>query len=157
MKPFSIHDPVNHISLKLKPMALEDKTFTILIEVYKVKPNTNQMDGKAVEFFLSASDVDFITYLYHQRLIPKDGYKLVRGKNGIARAFRINHTPESTNANHLSISLANGKGTVKENGFTTLKEVINKIVINITFEQAIKMVKFMERSVIVHELKFYSS
>lgn len=154
MKTFSILDPVNHITLKVKPTVFEDGTFSFILELFTLDDKNKTMKGSPVDFFLDESDVDFITYIYSHRLIPENGYNLIRGKNGRARGFNITHKPSISTAGHVSIKIANGTGTTMPNGFTSLKTVEKTLILNITFEQAIKLFKYMERTVLIFLLKY---
>lgn len=154
MKPFSILDPQNHITLKVKPSIQKDKSLLIILELFYLDEKNKTMKGDLVEFFLNESDVDYIIYIYQHKLISNDGYKLTRGKNGTARGFKLTHTASKFTAGHLSLTLVNGTGTNMSNGFTSLKKVEQKIILNLTFEQSIKLLKYLERAVLVYSLKF---
>ena len=153
MKTFSVLDPQNHITLKAKPLIQKDKSFSVIIELFYLDDKNKVKKGNALEFFLDDSDIDFILYQYHHKLFPAEGYTLMRGRDGTARGFKITHTPSKVTAGHISITLASGTGPTKSNGFTSLKNVEEKIILNITFEQAIKLFKYLERAVLVFSLK----
>ncbi len=153
MKTFSILDPINHITLKVKPTFFDDGSFSIILELFTLDDKNKIMSGVPVDFFLDESDVDFISYLYSHKRIPENGYNLIRGKNGKARGFNITHKPSLSTAGHVSIKIANGTGTIMPNGFTSLKTVEKSLIINITFEQSIKLLKYLERAVLIFLLK----
>lgn len=153
MKTFPILDPVNHITLKIKPTVFDDGSFSFILELFTLDDKNKTMKGTPVDFFLDVSDVDFISYLYSNKRIPENGYNLIRGKNGKARGLNITHKPSISTAGHVSIKIANGTGTTMPNGFTSLKNVEKSLIINITFEQAIKLFKYLERAALIFLLK----
>lgn len=153
MKTFSILDPKNHITLKAKPSIQSDGNFLVVLNLFFLDEKNKVKKGEGVEFFLDESDIDFITYLYHHGKIPAEGYSLIRGKTGVARGFKITHAQSVTTAGHTSIKIVKGKGNTTSSGLTSLKQIDETVIINITFEQTIKLMKFLERAVLIFALR----
>ena len=153
MKTFSIIDPKNHITLKAKPSIQNDGNFLVIFDLFYLDDKNKVKKGEGVEFFLDESDIDYISYLYHHGKIPAEGYSIIRGRNGVARGFKITHSHTTLAAGHISIKIAKGKGNTMPSGLTSLKQVEQTIIINITFEQTIKLIKFLERAVLIFNLK----
>ena len=144
-------DPVNHITMKVKPIVQSDKSLSILFEIIKLKSDNVTAVGAAVEFFMNISDFDFLQYLYEKKMIPTKGHSITKGINGVARGIKfVCDMNNLTSAGHMSITIANGKGTPGKHGFTKLEIVEKKLIMNITFEQTVKMLKGLERFILVY-------
>ena len=137
--------------MKVKPIVQSDKSLSILFEIIKLKSNNVTADGTVVEFFMTIPDFDFLQYLYEKQLIPGKGHSITKGINGVARGIKFTCDMNNlVSAGHMSITVANGKGTPGKHGFTKLETVDKKLIMNITFEQTIKMLKCIERFILVY-------
>lgn len=151
MENFSINDPKNTTSLKVKPVVFSDKTLTILFEILFLASDNRTLREK-VDFFLTVDEFDVAQYLFEHNDYPSKGYVLTKGKDGIARGIRFTHHPEKKDVGHFVIAIANGVGTPASNGFTKLETVETKRMINLSYYQTIKMFKYAERAILFHAL-----
>lgn len=147
MDTFSLNDPKNTTSLKVKPVALADKSLAILIEILYLDKDNRTLREK-VDFFLSVDEFDVIQYLFDHKDFPEKGYTLTKGKNGTARGIRFSHYPEKKEVGHFVISIANGAGNPGTNGFTKLETVDTKRMFNLSYYQTIKLMKYVERLIL---------
>lgn len=137
--------------MKVKPIIQSDKSLSILFEIIKLNSDNVTAEGTAVEFFMNVPDFDFLQYLYEKNLIPSKGHSITKGINGVARGIKFMCNMNNlTSAGHLSITVANGKGIPGKHGFTKLETVEKKLIMNITFEQTVKMLRSMERFILVY-------
>ena len=150
--PYSVNDPSSKTSLKVKPL-LRGNKFHILFEVIHLKED-NMTQKYAVEYFMDIEDFDYIQELYKQKLIGSEkGIAKQKGYKGAVRAIRFISRYEKKEAGHLTISIVNGTGTPHGNGFTPkLEQIKNKRMINMTFEQAIKMFKYIDRTILAYTI-----
>ena len=154
MNTYSVIDPVSHITMKVKPIIQSDNSLSFLFEIIKLKSDNVTADGPALEFFMNVPDFDFLHYLYEKNMMPTKGHSITKGINGVARGIKfVCDMNNLSTAGHMSITIANGKGTPGKHGFTKLETVEKKLIMNITFEQTVKMLKSMERSILVYTIK----
>jgi hypothetical protein len=152
MKPFSVNDPKNTTSLKVKVIEMSDKTINVHFEVLLLNADNKTLNQSA-DYFMSVEDFDYLYYLYEKQEIPSSSFYRSKGKNGTARGMKVTNTLEMDTPGHLVILVANGTGPTGANGFTTLKKVSFSRMINLSKEQSIKMFKYIERSILINSLK----
>lgn len=151
MNPYSCNDPTNKTSLKVKVMTQKNGTINILFEVLHLKAD-NMTQMYKVDYFMDIEDFDYLSQLYRTKQIHSDNQFLrSKGYNGNVRIINFLVRYEKQTPGHLSISISNGTGTALKNGYTPKMETCtNKRMINISYEQSIKMFKYIERIVMAH-------
>ncbi len=153
MKPYSINDPTNKTSLKVKVMTQSNDSISILFEVLLLKAD-NMTKIYSVEYFMEVDDYDYLSQLYRTKQInPEKPFIKSKGYNGKVRSLQFIARYEKQSPGHISINITNGTGTALSNGYTPrMEQVTNKRMINISYEQSIKMFKYIERVVMAHTL-----
>lgn len=151
IKSFSVNDPSSNTSLKVKIIKSKDNSPRILFEVLHLEKD-NMTQKYSVEYFMDIEDFDYIYECYNRNMINDDkGVSKQKGYHGKVRAIRFLCIKGKLTPGHLSISIVNGTGTPQGNGFTPrIETVTNKRMINMNFEQSIKMFKHIEREVLVN-------
>ena len=153
MKSYSINDPSNKTSLKVKVMTQSNGSISILFEVLHLKAD-NMTRMYSVEYFMDVEDFDFLYQSYRTKQINSEN-KFIRSKghNGKVRTIQFIARYEKQTPGHLSINISNGTGTSLANGYTPKMEIFtNKRMINISYEQSIKMFKYIERLIMAHTI-----
>lgn len=154
MVPYSINDPTNKTSLKAKVIVQQNFSINILFEIIHLK-NDNMTKLYDVQFFLDVDDFDYLYQLYRTKQITVErSFFKQKGYNGKVRNIKILARYEKLTPGHLSFSIQNGTGTPLNNGYTPKMENIeHQRMINISYEQSIKLFKYLERSILAHTIK----